>query len=161
MCSKHLLFITLQEINAFPPVLPPNLIKSFKTKNEQHVLGQDQSAANTYKNSKTSFFFMEPTLTKCGLCNISTMGSFPLMENLALMMPFCHWLSLDSLAFKSLPNELFPFTRISQPVVKAPIGPCFTHSRQRQVLSIYRVLLRKLVSHKVPIMFKMTFLLGL
>uniref|UniRef100_A0A7N8WJP6 Phosphodiesterase n=1 Tax=Mastacembelus armatus TaxID=205130 RepID=A0A7N8WJP6_9TELE len=31
----------------------------------------------------------------------TTLGSFSLMENLALMMSFCHWLSLDSLAFKS------------------------------------------------------------
>lgn len=54
---------------------------------------------------------MEPTLTKCGLHKTLTMGSFPLMENLALTMPFCHWLSLDSLAFKLLPNKLFPLAR--------------------------------------------------
>lgn len=64
----------------------------------------------TLENSKT-WFFTEPTLTKCGLHKTLTMGSFPLMENLALTMPFCHWLSLDSLAFKSLPNKLFPLAR--------------------------------------------------
>uniref|UniRef100_A0A7N6A8A0 Phosphodiesterase n=1 Tax=Anabas testudineus TaxID=64144 RepID=A0A7N6A8A0_ANATE len=39
------------------------------------------------------------------------------MENLALMILLRHWLSLDSLAFKWLPNELFPFTRMSQPIL--------------------------------------------
>lgn len=47
-------------------------------------LRQDQNEANT--------FFMD-TLSKCGLHKTSTMGSFPLMENLALTMPSCHWLA--------------------------------------------------------------------
>lgn len=47
MSSKHLLFITLQEINTSAMILCGNLIKSFKTKNEQHVLRQDQNVTTT------------------------------------------------------------------------------------------------------------------
>lgn len=114
MCSKHLLFIILQGIHAFPPVFFRNLIKSFKTTYEQHVLILDQTAVNT---KLKNIIFLWVTLTKRGLHETLAMGRLPLMENLALMILLPHWLSLDSLAFKWLPNELFPFTRMSQPVM--------------------------------------------
>lgn len=154
MCSRHLLFITLQGINSVPSGLCHNSIKSFKLSN---MFSEEIRMWPSLKNSKTSFF-MEPTLTKCGLHKTSTMGSFPLMENLALMMPFCHWLSLDSLAFKSLPNELFPLRRVCRPVEALLPPRTLFHSLKTtwQVLSIYRAVFRK-----VPILFKLTFPLEL
>lgn len=106
----------------------------------------------TLKKLKNIFVFMEPTLTKCGLHKTSTMGSFPLMENLALLMP-----SLDSLAFKSLPNS-FPSQGFLDLLLKHLSDfVSLTQDNDKCCQCIEKE--KKPVSHKVPIMLEMTFLL--
>lgn len=51
------------------------------------------------------------------------MGSFPLMEYLAPVMPCCYWLRSDILAEKWLPSKLFPFTNIISLPVKLILFP--------------------------------------
>lgn len=121
MRAKHLLFIILQGIHALPPVFFSNFIKF---QNHKWAMCSHTRWDRGQHNTEEHYFSWR---TKCELHKSLAMGRFHLMENLALMIPFHHWLSGS--AFKSLQNQLFPCTRGSQPVSETLLWPCFTHWR--------------------------------